>query len=437
MTRIQAQPELRFPRQLAVWYWGILCVLLAILCRFLIRQKLSLFAALLIFSAFFLIGLFRFFSQLKYEFTAHWEKIHDAWQRKNLTLAQERGEVATLLSSIHEGILAVDVEGNPLFYNARFAAFFYPRKMGPNPPRLGEIFRTPEVLDVFHRVMNTGEKLQVEMSLYGWNDPAHHDFLVSVSPLRHGTETPYGALGVFHEVSAMKRVERMKVDFVANVSHELKTPLTAIRGYAETLAQDFSEKPEASIDASSRQALDAILRNADRLSELVQDVLKLAQVEGDGAAMQKKPLSPLSVTQSVVDRLKPLLEKRGHRIQLHSDAESVTAERRALETVLSNLIENAIRYVPENGKIEVSWADEGSSVVLRVKDNGPGIAPEHLGRIFERFYRVEQASRSRELGGSGLGLAIVKQILMKHGGSVEVKSQLGSGSELICFFPKS
>jgi two-component system phosphate regulon sensor histidine kinase PhoR len=240
-----------------------------------------------------------------------------------------------------------------------------------------------------------------------------------------------GVVAVFHDLTELRRLERMRRDFVANVSHELKTPLTAIRGFAETLRG--SELPPAQRHAY----LDVVLRHAERLAQLIDDILELSRVEG-----RQQPFSPAEVDVArvatvLVRDMQPQLEARRLRADLAPGARgSAWADRRAVEQILSNLLDNACKYTEPGGRIEVRVTEAGGQLRLEVEDDGIGIPPEDLPRVFERFYRVDKA-RSRDLGGTGLGLAIVKHLAQAQGGEVSVRSRPGGGTTFTVVLPRA
>jgi len=235
-------------------------------------------------------------------------------------------------------------------------------------------------------------------------------------------DAPGGVLAVFVDVTELRRLEAVRRDFVANASHELRSPLTTVRAAAETL-----RTVENDAKASAR-FVELIQRNSERLANLIDDLLELSRIE---SRELKLVLEPLDLS-AVVDRT---LSQHAHRAQLRhialahdvSGAQSVSADRRALEHVFGNLIDNALKYCAEGAAVRISAESDDGIVRVAVADTGPGIPMEHLPRVFERFYRVD-AGRSRELGGTGLGLSIVKHLVEAMGGTVSVDSRVGSGS---------
>ncbi len=353
-------------------------------------------------------------------------------RNKTETLSREREELATLMSAISDAILAVDRDGNPLFYNSRFALLFGDRELATKRPRLGEMFRTPEVLDAFHGALSTMQIQKSEAKLLAAQEPIPRYFSLSVAPLRRANGTAYGAVGIFHEITELKRAEQIRIDFVANVSHELRTPLTSIKGFTDTLRMDLKEGRTD----SSEKFLEVITRNVERLMSLISDLLDLSSLES-GTEVGKLPIETRELTTRVLSGLEAIREKKGHIVETSFEATSVFAQPGRVDQVLTNLLENAMKYVPAGGKIQVKWekAPKTRGTLLRVADTGPGIPPEHQSRLFERFYRIDKA-RSRELGGTGLGLAIVKHIMQVHGGTVYVTSEPGKGAEFVCLFPE-
>ena len=239
----------------------------------------------------------------------------------------------------------------------------------------------------------------------------------SVSPLRH----QQGVVTVFHDMTAERDADRVRRDFVANAGHELRTPLTAIRGFSETLREGAIDDPE-----SARGFLDVIVRHAHRLQALVDDLADLSRFEGEELELELKPIAAGAVLDEVVRGLESQSKAKGLKVVCSGldDAPPVLAEHRALEQVLVNLVDNAIKYTPGGGEVRIQVAPEDGDVLIEVANTGPGIPTKHLPRVFERFYRVD-AGRSRELGGTGLGLSIVKHLVAKIGGEINVDSAEG------------
>ena len=240
-----------------------------------------------------------------------------------------------------------------------------------------------------------------------------------------------GVVLVFHDITGIKKLERVRQDFVANVSHELKTPLTSIKGYAEALI-DGAKNDEVTLS----NFLETIKFNAERMNKLITDLLELAKIESSDYQIAKTQVSLKSVVDECISVFKEEFEKKKLSIDVNiqNGAESVSVDRNKIELVLNNLIDNAIKYTPESGKVSVNAKPSGNFIEISVRDTGIGITSNEIDRIFERFYRVDKA-RSRELGGTGLGLSIVKHIVEAHCGRVWVESELNKGSIFIFTLP--
>ncbi|MFP4453283.1 MAG: sensor histidine kinase, partial [Desulfobacterales bacterium] len=226
-----------------------------------------------------------------------------------------------------------------------------------------------------------------------------------------------GALIVFYDISAHRRLEKIRRDFVANVSHELKTPLTSIRGYVETLASgDFS------IDEQAKSFLLTIRKNAEQMTHIVNDLLELTRLEERPAGLNTMPLDAAGVFQSAVETCRPMAEEKQIKIENRIDSPvMVTADEAALTRVVKNLLDNAVRYSPAGAAVELFCETKDREIIFGIRDQGPGIADEHKDRIFERFYRIDK-ERSRATGGTGLGLSICKHAVSAMKGRIWVKS---------------
>ena len=249
-------------------------------------------------------------------------------------------------------------------------------------------------------------------------------FEVNAAPMPGG-----GAVAVLHDVSEKERSETTRRDFVANVSHELRTPLTCITGYVETLLDDRG------LSNQTREFLQIILKNASRMNRLTEDLLALASVESGDYKLNLERVPASTLVEEAVASLAGLVLDSALSLQLgEATDEPVMADLDALSQVFGNLIENAMKYGKAGGRIRVGARKQDGLIEFYVQDFGPGIAYEHLPRIFERFYRVDKA-RSRESGGTGLGLAIAKHIVHAHGGDIRCESELGFGATFLFRLP--
>jgi two-component system phosphate regulon sensor histidine kinase PhoR len=276
----------------------------------------------------------------------------------------------------------------------------------------------PVLEPIFQRVLAGETVADREISL------GDRTYLLNARPLPAG-----GSVVVLHDLTRLRRLETVRRDFVANVSHELKTPLTAISGYAETLLTD---QPEPEV---ARQFLDTILANARRMQRLVDDQLDLSRIESGGWQPALEPVDVDSVAREAWRHaLPPTGGSPVFTVSIDEPVRVVDVDPDALRQVFRNLFENAIRHTPAGGAITVTGKAEGDMVHLAVSDTGMGIPSEHLPRIFERFYRVDPG-RSRAQGGTGLGLAIVKHLIEGHGGRVSATSELGQGTTIHTWWP--
>lgn len=349
---------------------------------------------------------------------------------KSEILGREKEELAAVTSAISEAVLAINKDGEPLFYNSRFAMLFDPdKKLSKEGARIWEIFRMPEIQDAFKSIFETRVSINLSaLPVFAFSNKKHF-FSISVSPLKSSNGDVYAALGIFHDVTELKTAEQIRIDFVANVSHELRTPLTSIKGYTDTLIEDFQEKRE--IDPSFLQV---ISRNSDRLMSLVKDLLDLSSLESTDV-ITKSRINVVELTDRVVEQMKSSFVAKNQSIKTEIPEDlAILVDAKRVEQVITNLLDNAGKYTPENGAIKITWEKSSSAAILKVSDNGPGIPEEHRSRLFERFYRIDKA-RSRDAGGTGLGLAIVKHIMQRHGGSVTIQSQVGQGTAFVCKFP--
>lgn len=362
------------------------------------------------------------------ESTLH--RISRNMQSQDRNLSREREEIEAIMSAITEAVVAVDRQSNILFYNSQFALLFGDRDLHKRDRRVSDYVRNADTLESFRNTLKSGTANTTEMRIRTKNEPIPRNFYLSVTPLKlDGDDEVYGAVGVFHDVTDLKRMDQVRIDFVANVSHELRTPLTSIKGYAQTL------KHEPGNSEQSKKFLDTIERNTDRLIALVHDLLNLSSLES-GQELEKEELDLEAVTDRVLMQLESLRKEKNHLIEKKILTPHLFADPKRVEQVLFNLLENACKYVPRDGKIEVQWQNIGQEIQLKVSDNGPGIPEEHHPRIFERFYRVDSA-RTRDQGGTGLGLAIVKHIVQRHGGKIIVQGGLGHGTTFLCTFPST
>lgn len=332
---------------------------------------------------------------------------------------------AMLMAAISDAVLAVDLLGQPIFYNSRFAIMCGDVRLSKR--RIWKLFNENKILQAFQKALKEGETITVEAVLF--NLPTGRYFYsASIAPLKRKDGEIFGAIGLFHDVTDLKKAEQMRIDFVANVSHELRTPLTAIKGYTDTLLADVKDGK-----AIETGFLEVIGRNSARLMSLINDLLDLSVIESTDVLHRTKVKTD-ELTARVLRQFESKLAMKEQQLAVHYGASEIKADADRIEQVLANLLDNANKYTPAGGKIQVSWLNDERAIRLEVSNSGPAIPQEHHERLFERFYRVDKA-RSREMGGTGLGLAIVKHIMERHGGSVRVASSSGEGTKFICKLP--
>ncbi|WP_420239982.1 sensor histidine kinase [Telmatobacter bradus] len=327
-------------------------------------------------------------------------------------LESRRHELATMLNAMQEAVVAVDPAGIVRWSNSVMQRVAGSQIHAGKP--LIHSMRDPELLSC---VKDALEKREVSV---GRACSLAHGriFEINAVPLPTG-----GALAVLHDVTRIERAEKSRRDFVANVSHELRTPLTSIQGYVETLIEDPNPSPE-----TTQEFLGIILKNATRMNRLTEDLLALASVENPDNQLHMHPMRASMLIHDAVAYLGGIImDSEIELINAGGPDTLVLVDSDKMNQVFGNLIENSLKYAGEGGRIKVGARALPTEVEFTVQDFGPGIASEHLDRIFERFYRVDKA-RSRESGGTGLGLAIVKHIIEAHDGHVWVESELGKGA---------
>lgn len=353
-------------------------------------------------------------------------------------LEEDRQQLRTILSGMVEGVVALDSSQRILYANERATQLLgLPPPL--SPPNLGgekggavgrrlwEVVRQRPLLDVVQRALDSAQPQREELGWHGTNIRS-----LTVHAARLPGLPPRGAVLVLHDTTELRRLERLRQEFVANVSHELKTPLSIIKACVETLLDGAMDDPQ-----HRHQFLEQLDSQSDRLHNLILDLLSLARIESGEELFDFQPLSVGEIVRECMERHRPRAESKGQAFEIappDDEEATVWADQEALEQILDNLLDNAVKYTPEGGRVSVRWRRQGEQVELEIADTGIGIPESDLPRIFERFYRVDKA-RSRELGGTGLGLAIVKHLVQAMHGSVRAASRPGQGTTFTLSLP--
>lgn len=342
-------------------------------------------------------------------------------------LQEERSRFAATVNGIGEGILVADRKGHIVLYNPAIKHMFPGEKLTDHASLAD--WSSKGVPEIFNQALEHGNPCSVELSV---QEPTPRSWRISCAPIMSRKGKVQAVAAVFHDITELERVDRMRRDFVINVSHELRTPLASIRGYAETLLDGAIHDK-----ANNVRFVRILWQNAQRLSQLTSDLMTLSQLEVKARDFEFRRQSVGAMLQEVGDGMRPQVEEKALRLRVRAvDGDvAVRCDASAVQQILGNLLENASKYTPEGGSIEIGIVERESNVAFYVRDTGIGIAPEHIPRLFERFYRVDKA-RSHELGGTGLGLAIVKHLVQAHGGNVWVESELGVGATFWFTLPR-
>lgn len=335
-------------------------------------------------------------------------------------LLSSRTLLEGMINSLREGVIVV--EKNWLIFASNPAARSLFGGNEIDSRYLQDVVEDGEIQEAFRRALETGERTETKIAIRVNYDNRVYD--LRVAPLSFaGSMEERHAIGIFYDITRLERLEKVRQEFLSNVSHELRTPLTSILAFVETLESGALEDEE-----NSHRFLDVIRRNAERMHHLIDDILELSAIEAGKITVTPQPVGLELLVEEVWSTLAEKAAKRGVTFANEVAAgTSVFADTRRLEQILINLLGNAVKFNREGGSVKVSYEKANGYHRIYVADTGEGIAPKHLPRIFERFYRTDTA-RSRELGGTGLGLAIVKHLARLHHGEARVESTLGKGS---------
>ena len=361
------------------------------------------------------------------EIAAALQRMSEQLRERAELATREKEQLQAVLNGMVEGVLVVDPDQRILLGNQQLRDFFGVASELRGRTAL-EAIRHAELAAVLKAAENADEPVSRAIEVA---HPAHRTLRVHAVRLPPAGDARAGTVAVLHDVTELMQLEKMRREFVANASHELRTPLAAIRGFAETLLGS-----SALSDADRRAYLEVIDRHARRLSTLVGDLLELSKIESRETNLERAAIDIDKLAETLLHDWRPRLAEKQLTATLSSERPGIAwADAQSCEQILSNLLDNAIKYTEPGGSIALRIGGDDRSVRIDVADTGMGIPQRDLGRIFERFYRVDQA-RSRSQGGTGLGLAIVKHLVQSLGGEIEVESQLGRGSTFSFSLPR-
>ncbi len=363
------------------------------------------------------------FAELQSQRTADLDALR---QRQQQTTLEAQAQQKILFDSMLEGLLLLDRTKKIYLANRAFKNLF-DLKVELRGKTVVETLRLHELDELLKRVESEKQVLDYVIRLPEMNE---RWLQVNAAAITNGAGEREGTILVFHDLTRLKQLERQREEFVANVSHELRTPLSLIKGYVETLLDGARDNPEV-----TERFLKTIERNANRLDLLIQDLLTISALESGRMKLDLQPVNLRALAERVLNDLHSKAEGKGTRLVCEMSELVASADPHRLDQVFANLVDNAIKYGRMNGMVTVGGKKLADGrIEIFVRDDGPGIPPEALDRVFERFYRVDKA-RSRDQGGTGLGLSIVKHIIHAHNGEVRAESEPGKGATFYCTLP--
>ncbi|WP_047981618.1 two-component system histidine kinase PnpS [Ornithinibacillus contaminans] len=337
-------------------------------------------------------------------------------------------QLSTVIENIQSGLVLIDEKGYIHLVNKKFLSIFGKAERDYVGYLYYDVLENEKIHKTIQQTFLYEENVKHSVSVA--NETKQY-FEVIGAPIFDERNLLKGAVLVLYDITELKKLEAMRKDFVANVSHELKTPITSIRGFSETLLDDDLQD----ID-TARQFLGIINEESKRLQVLIEDLLTLSKLEKEDSSLSLVPVKVSLLLEEVLPIVRHQAEQSGVELQVEAENDlTITADQNGVKQVIINLLANAINYTPEHGRVTLRVVEEKDKIHLTVQDTGIGIPKEAQTRIFERFYRVDKA-RSRNTGGTGLGLAIVKHIVELHKGNITVESELGKGTSFHVFFPK-
>ena len=377
-------------------------------------------------AAFIIVRHFQVRKQLARLQRKHRQDLEDLQRRQQQTMTDANAQQQVLFNSMLEGLLLLDRHHRIYLANRAFKDLFRV-KAELRGKTVMEALRVHELAALVERVEVDGQVFDYDLKL---PDLKERWLRVNAAAVFNSASERDGTILVFHDLTRLKQLERTREEFVANVSHELRTPLSLIKGYVETLLDGARNNPEV-----AERFLKIIERNAERLDLLIQDLLTISALESGRMKLNLQPVELSPLVDKVLADLHSKAEARGTTLLNTLPALTATVDANRVDQVLANLVDNAIKYGRHQGRVTVGGrAAAGNMIEIFVADDGPGIPPEALDRVFERFYRADKA-RSRDQGGTGLGLSIVKHIVQSHGGEVRAESQPGHGATFFFTLP--
>jgi two-component system, OmpR family, phosphate regulon sensor histidine kinase PhoR len=352
--------------------------------------------------------------------------IADWFQKKPKQVNPSYQILSAMIETIREIVIVTNADGFIVAFNNDAKQFFQIENIELKPKRLSDIVRNIQVHEAFRKVFSDNSPTELK---YESNREERKIFSVNISPIN--VDDTINAIGVFTDITQLEHLESVRQEFLSNVSHELRTPLTSIIAFVETLEDGAIEDTD-----NNYRFLGVIRKNAERMNHLISDISELTSIEAGNILIHQRNFDLCELVNEVYTNVSAKAEKRNIGLRNHlSKNTTIFADKVRFEQILTNLVDNAIKFSHEEAIVSVSFSENEQQQFIKVEDTGEGIASEHLERIFERFYRTDKA-RSREIGGTGLGLAIVKHLIRLHGGEISVKSVLGAGSCFTIEIPK-
>jgi two-component system phosphate regulon sensor histidine kinase PhoR len=343
-------------------------------------------------------------------------------------IQENEQQLSGVLKNMTSGVLLVDKDGNILLSNRAIRNMLgSDQETFTGKPHM-EAIKNAGLSRLIDQCLEEQAEIRDEIQLYY---PDERILDVHLAPYVGENGKLKGIVAVLHDITDIRRLEKMRSEFIANVSHELKTPITSVKGFTETLLDGAMEDEEA-----LHHFLTIIHKESDRLHRLINDILHLSKIEQHKIALDMEPVNVTEIIEHVADTVRKDVEKKELELMIPGNREIwIEGQKDRIQQVVLNLVSNAIAYTPPGGKIAVSVEEKGEKIELRVQDTGIGISQKDLPRLFERFYRVDKA-RSRNSGGTGLGLAIVKHLVESHQGEIKVESEEGKGTTFTVVLPK-